>query len=94
MTVFAAEKRDPTDDKALTNYFADKVSTQLMLRYLFDFVASFDEDPDAFRAAAKTQLLELVQTISMAPISPEMEKDVRAFASQTISNLLTTGPRN
>ena len=68
---------------------ADKVSTQLMLRYLYEILGSLDDNPDAFRAAARTQLQELAMTVPLGPISPKMEKDVRRFARENIGTLLT-----
>jgi hypothetical protein len=84
------------EDNAATTarYLADKVSTQLMLRYLFELLGSLDDDPDAFRASAKKQMVDLAKTVPLGPMSPKMEKDVRAYASETIDNLLTNKPPN
>jgi hypothetical protein len=82
------------DETTVTaRYLADKVATQLF-RYLFELLGSLDDDPDAFRAAAKKQSLDLATAVPLGPMSPTMEKDVRAFAHETIDNLLTNKPPN
>jgi hypothetical protein len=51
-------------------------------------------DPDAFRAAAKKQLLDLAKTVPLGKMTDEMEKAVREIAGENIDTPLTNGRPN
>jgi hypothetical protein len=60
-------------------------------------VGTFDpaaRDPDHYRAGLKKQLLEMADTVPLAPMSPMREKKVRAFVRETVDTLTTNNLPN
>jgi hypothetical protein len=76
------------EETATTRYIASNVSTQLMLKALFELVGTMMEDPDAFRSGVRAQLLELADTMPLAPMAAPREKKVRAFVKESVGALL------
>jgi hypothetical protein len=76
------------EETATARYIASNVSTQLMLKALFELVGTMMEDPDAFRSDIRAQLLELADTMPLAPMAAPREKNVRAFVKQAVGDLL------
>jgi hypothetical protein len=77
------------DEETVTaRYIASNVSTQLMLKALFELVGTMMEDPDGLRSDIRKQLRELADTMPLAPMAATREKNVRAFVKQTVGDLL------
>jgi len=77
------------EETATARYIASNVSTQLMLKTLFEIIATMADDPDKYRSDVRKELLELADTMPLAPMSAAREKKVRAFVKDTVGNLLT-----
>jgi hypothetical protein len=61
------------DEETVTaRYIASDVSTQLMLKTLFEIIATMADDPDRYRSDMRRKLLELAD----------------AFVRETVGNLL------
>jgi hypothetical protein len=79
----------PEDEETATaRYIAGSVSTQLMLKSLFELMAMTTDDPDGYRSAIREQLLEIADTMPLAPMAAAREKKVRAFVKETVGDLL------
>ncbi len=79
----------PEDEETATaRYIASNVSTQLMLKALFELIGTMMEDPDAYRSDIREQLLEVADTMPLAPMATARERKVRAFVKQTVGDLL------
>ena len=76
------------EETATARYIAGSVSTQLMLKSLFELIAMTSDDPDGTRTAIREQLLEIVDTMPLAPMAAAREKKVRAFVKETVGDLL------
>jgi hypothetical protein len=76
------------EETATARYIASNVSTQLMLKTLFEIVATMADDPDQYRSDVRKKLLELADDMPLAPMSAAREKKVRAFVKETVGNLL------
>ena len=76
------------EETATARYIAGNVSTQLMLKTLFEIIATMADDPDRYRSDMRTKLLELADTMPLAPMPAAREKMVRAFVKETVGNLL------
>ena len=63
---------------ATARYIAGNVSTQLMLKTLFEIIATMADDPDKYRSDMRKKLLELADTMSLAPMTAVREKMVFA----------------
>ena len=77
------------EETATARYIAGNVSTQLMLKTMFEIIATMADDPDKYRSDVRKELLELADTMPLAPMSAAREKKVRAFVKDTVGNLLT-----
>jgi hypothetical protein len=73
------------EETATARYIASNVSTQLMLKTLFEIIATMADDPDGYRSGMRTKLLELADTMPLAAVR---EEKVRAFVKGTVGNLL------
>jgi len=79
----------PEDEETATaRYIASNVSTQLMLKTMFEIIATMADDPDRYRSDMREKLLELADTMPLAAIAAAREKKVRAFVKETVGNLL------
>jgi len=76
------------EETATARYIASNVSTQLMLKTLFEIVATMADDPDKYRSDVRKKLLELADTMPLAPMPAAREKMVRGFVKETVGNLL------
>ena len=77
------------DEETVTaRYIASNVSTQLMLKTLFEIIATMADDPDRYRTDVRRKLLELADTMPLAPMPAARERKVRAFVKETVGNLL------
>jgi hypothetical protein len=76
------------EETATARYIAVNVSTQLMLKSLFELIAMETDDPDGYRSAIRKQLLEIVDTMPLTPMAAAREKTVRAFVKETVGDLL------
>jgi hypothetical protein len=76
------------EETATARYIAGNVSTQLMLKSLFELIAMETDDPDGYRSAIRKQLLEIADTMPLAPMAAAREKKVRAFVKETVGDLL------
>jgi hypothetical protein len=76
------------EETATARYIASNVSTQLMLKTLFEIIATMADDPDKYRSDVRKKLLELADTMPLAPMPPAREKKVRGFVKGTVGNLL------
>jgi hypothetical protein len=79
----------PEDEETATaRYIASNVSTQLMLKALFELIGTMMEDPDGCRSDIRKQLLEVADTMPLAPMAAAREKRVRTFVKETVGDLL------
>jgi hypothetical protein len=76
------------EETATARYIASNVSTQLMLKTLFEVIATMADDPDSYRSGMRKTLLELADTMPLSPMAAAREKNVRAFVRETVGNLL------
>ena len=76
------------EETATARYIASNLSTQLMLKTLFEIIATMADDPDRYRSDMRTKLLELADTMPLAPMPAAREKKVRGFVKETVGNLL------
>jgi hypothetical protein len=76
------------EETATARYIAGNVSTQLMLKTLFEIIATMADDPDRYRSDMRRKLLELADAMPLAPMSGAREKKVRGFVRETVGNLL------
>jgi hypothetical protein len=75
------------EETATARYIASNVSTQLMLKALFELIGTMMEDPDGYRSDVRKQLLEVADTMPLAPMAAR-ERQVRAFVKETVGDLL------
>jgi len=76
------------EETATARCIASNVSTQLMLKKLFEIIATMADDPDKYRSNMRTKLLVLADTMPLAPMAAAREKKVRGFVKETVGNLL------
>ena len=76
------------EETATARYIAGNVSTQLMLKMMFEVIATMADDPDGYRSDMRSKLLEIADTMPLAPMGAAREKKVRAFVKETVGNLL------
>jgi hypothetical protein len=76
------------EETATARYIANNVSTQLMLKTMFEIIATMADDPEKYRSGLRKKLLELADSMPLAPMAVEREKKVRAFVKETVGNLL------
>jgi hypothetical protein len=77
-----------SEETATARYIASNVSTQLMLKTLFEIIATMADDPDSYRSGMRKKLLELADTMPLAPMAAAREKMVRGFVKETVGDLL------
>ena len=77
------------EETATARYIASNVSTQFMLKALFELVGTMMDDPDGYRSYVRNQLLEAAGTMPLAPMAAARERKVRAFVKETVGDLLT-----
>jgi hypothetical protein len=82
------------EDTATARYIASNVSTQLMLKVLFELIAMMTDDPNDWRAGIKAKLLELADSMPLSPMPPAQEMKVRGFVRETVGTLLTNQSLN
>jgi hypothetical protein len=80
-----------SENEATARYIAGNVSTQLMLKVLFEIIATMSDDPDQYRDDMKKKVLELAEEMPLN-VAPEVERDVRGFVKETVTNILTNSP--
>jgi hypothetical protein len=76
------------EEIATARYIASNVSTQLMLKTMFEIIATMADDPDEYRSSMRSRLLELADTMPLFPMAAAREEKVRAFVKETVGNLL------
>ena len=59
-----------------------------MLKTMFEIIATMADDPNKYRSDIRTTLLELADTMPLAPMAAARERKVRAFVKETVGNLL------
>jgi hypothetical protein len=80
------------EETATARYIAGHVSTQLMLKTIFKLIAMTTDDPAGYRSDIRKQLLEIVDTMPLAPMAAPREKKVHAFVKETVGDLLINQP--
>jgi len=80
------------DETATARYVASNISTQLMLKAIVEIISAMADDPDKYRAGLKKKLLEMADTVPLAPMSPMRQEKVRAFVRETVDTLTTNSP--
>ena len=75
------------EEAATARYIASNVFTQLMLKTLFEIIATIADDPDKYRSDVRKNLVELANTMLLAPMPAAREKKVRAFVKETVAFL-------
>lgn len=76
------------EETATARYIASNVFTQLMLKTLFEIIATMADDPDKYRSGMRKKLLEPADTMQLSPTVAAREKNVRGFVKETVGNLL------
>ena len=82
------------DETATARYVASNISTQLMLKTIVEIISAMADDPDKYRAVLKKKLLEMADTVPLAPMSPKRQMTVRAFVRETVDTLTTNSRPN
>jgi len=80
------------DETATARYVTGNISTQLMLKTIVEIISAMADDPDKYRAGLKKKLLEMADTVPLAPMSPMRQEKVRAFVRETVDTLTTNSP--
>ena len=80
------------DETATARYVTSNISTQLMLKAIVEIISAMADDPDKYRAGLKKKLLEMADTVPLAPMSPMRQEKVRAFVRETVDTLTTNSP--
>ena len=62
------------EETATARYIASNVSTQLMLKTLFEIIATTTDDPDRYRSDMRKKLLELADAMPLARMSAPLSK--------------------
>jgi hypothetical protein len=62
------------EETATARYIASNVSTQLMLKTLFEIIATTTDDPDRYRSDMRKKLLELADSMPLARMSAPLSK--------------------
>ena len=76
------------EEMATARCIASNVSTQLTLKTMFEIIATMTNDPDGYRSDMRTKLLEIADTMPLAPMAAARELKVRAFVKEAVGNLL------
>ena len=76
------------EETKTTCYIASNISTQLMLKTLFEMIATMADDPDRYRSSMRKKLLELAGTMPLTPMAAARDRKVRTFVKETVGNLL------
>jgi hypothetical protein len=76
------------EETTTARYIASNISTQLMLKTLFEMIATMADDPDRYRSGMREKLLELADTMPLSPMAAAREMKVRGFVKETVGNLL------
>ena len=63
------------EETATARYIASNISTQLMLKTLFEVIATMADDPDSYRSRMRKKLLELADTIPLSPMAAISARD-------------------
>jgi hypothetical protein len=58
------------EETATARYIASNISTQLMLKTIFEIIVTMADDPDKYRARLKAKLFELADTMPLAEMAP------------------------
>jgi hypothetical protein len=74
---YVVEERTMAEDEetATARYIASNVSTQLMLKTMFEIIAAMADDPDGYRSDMRTKLLEIADTMPLAPMARGARKE-------------------
>ena len=59
-----------------------------MPKTMFEISVTPADDPDGYRSDMRTKLLEIADTMPLAPMAAARERKVRAFVKETVGNLL------
>jgi hypothetical protein len=76
------------EETTTARYIASNISTQLMLKTMFETIATMADNPDRYRSGMRKKLLELADTMPLAPMVAAREQKARAFVKETVGNLL------
>ena len=57
------------EETARPRYIASNVSTQLMPKTMFKIIATLADDPDGYRSEMRTKLLQIADTMPLAPMA-------------------------
>lgn len=76
------------EETTTARYIASNISTQPVLKTLFEVIATMADDPDRYRSGMRNKLLELADTMPLSPMAAAREQKVRAFVKETVGNLL------
>lgn len=76
------------EETTTARYIASNISTQLMLKTLFEMIATMADDPDRYRTSMRKKLIDLADTMPLSPMAAAREKKVRTFVKETVGNLL------
>jgi hypothetical protein len=82
------------EETATARYIASTVSTQLMLKTLFEIIATMTNDPDAYRSGMRKKLLEMADAVPLTDLTAAREEKVRGFVKETVGNLLINESAN
>jgi hypothetical protein len=65
-----------------------------MLKTMFEIIATMADNPDGYSSDMRTKLLEIADTMPLAPMAKKRERKVRAFVKETVGNLLINQRHN
>jgi hypothetical protein len=72
------------EETATARHIASNISTQLMLKTLFEMIVTMADDSDRYRSGMRQKLLELADSMPLSPMAAAREKQVE----ETVGNLL------
>jgi hypothetical protein len=71
------------------NQVGADIAIQLMLMTLFACVASLTDNADAFKQDIRDKLNDVVATVPLPTLPPELEDEVREAAQRVVTTVLT-----
>lgn len=57
------------EETTTARYIASNISTQLMLKTLFEIIATMADDPDKYSSSMGKKLLKLADTMPLSPMA-------------------------
>jgi hypothetical protein len=77
------------NETAEARHIAEHLSTNLMLKTMFEIIATMADDPAGYRSDLKKEMLEIAGAMKLGPMPQTQETKVRGFVRETIDELLS-----